>query len=109
MESSMETQIKDNNPQYIDWFPILSKYILKKKTEQYHYLLLASNNNLWKWITFIQVCQVEKVVFIENRVCNEIFEVCRRVNLHHRYIFIMLALKYNLLEGIPILEIFKNV
>ena len=35
MESSMETQIKDNNPQYIDWFPILNKYILKKKTEQY--------------------------------------------------------------------------
>ena len=33
MESSMETQIKDNNPQYIDWFPILSKYILKKKTD----------------------------------------------------------------------------
>ena len=60
-------------------------------------------------LTFIQVYQVEKVVFIENRVCNEIFEVCSRVNLHHQYIFIMLALKYNLLEGIPILEIFKNV
>ena len=98
MESSMETQIKDNNPQYIDWFPILNKYIFKEEqytvySIQYHYLLLASNNNLWKWITFIQVCQVEKVVFIENRVCNKIFEVCSRVNLHHQYIFIMLALK----------------
>ena len=114
MESSMETQIKDNNPQYIDWFPILNKYIFKEEnwtvySIQYHYLLLASNNNLWKWITFIQVCQVEKVVFIENRVCNKIFEVCSRVNLHHQYIFIMLALKYNLLEGITILEIFINV